>query len=572
MVRLKSRGPRAQPSVIARALRRSRGTLVRAGAASAAINVLALTGSAYALQIYNRVLPARSAAALVLLTLVMLTFYAASGVLDALRAQLMGKAAVRLDADLSARVFALQQALALKGRRRGDGLQPLRDLDQIRAYLASAGPTALFDMPFMPFYLGAIFLLHPLLGALAVAGAVLLVGLMLCAEAGAAAPARAATEIAAKRWTLASDALRDAEAVHAMGLMPHLARRWSALNDRHLEAQARAAHLATSAAAAIKAARPALQSSMLGLGAYLALNGKASAGTMLAASIILARALAPVETAIAHWRSLAAARQSYARLVKLLAALPEDVRSQAPLDRPQRGLCVASLTLGPPGASTPVLRDIDFCLAAGTGLGVIGPSAAGKSTLARALVGVWQAQSGSVRLDGNAPSELAPEACGRAVGYLPQDVALFQGTIADNIARFDEHASEAAIVAAARAAGIEAMIECLPDGYRTNVSGGALSAGQRQRIALARALFREPFLVVLDEPDANLDAEGTRALTRSIASVRRRGGIVVVMAHRRAALAGLDQVLVLACGRVAAFGPREAVLASLLRSVSAAAE
>jgi ATP-binding cassette subfamily C protein len=535
---------------------------VLAGLVSGAVNVLALTGPLYMLEVYNRVLPARSLSALLLLTLLMLALYCASGALDFARMRLLARTARQLDARLSARVFAILPALSHHARSRGDGLQPLRDLDQIRAFLASPGPTALFDLPWLPFYLGVVFLMHPLLGALATAGAALLIALILLAERGSAAAMHAAARSADKRWALASAARRHAETIRAMGFARHLTRRWVALNARHLAVEQGASRPANAYAAAIKVARPALQSSVLGLGAYLVITGEGSAGTMIAASIVVSRALAPVETAIAHWRGFAAARAAHARLAVLLGARLRKP-CHAHLQEPRRTLSVERLSVAPPGSPAPVLHGVGFTLQAGAGLGIIGANASGKSTLARALVGIWQPQCGSVRLDGIPLERLSPAARGRHIGYLPQDVGLLSGTIADNIARFDAGASAEAIGAAARAAGIEEMIARLPQCYLTQVGedGSALSAGRRQRIALARALFREPFLVVLDEPDASLDAEGQRALTEAVLAVRRRGGIAIVVAHRASALAGVDRVLVLSEGRVAALGPRDAVLA-----------
>jgi ATP-binding cassette subfamily C protein len=533
-----------------------------AGLVSGAVNVLALTGPLYMLEVYNRVLPQRSVSALVVLTLAMLALYALSGALDFVRVRLMARAARRLDARLSARVFATLQATPAVARGTGVGLQPLRDLDQIRAFLTSPGPTALFDMPWLPLYLAVVFLMHPLLGTLATAGAVLLVGLMLLAERQTKAPMRAAAHSAGQRWALAAAARRHAETSRAMGFERHLTRRWLSLNVRHLDAERAASRPANTFAAAIKVARPALQSGIVGLGAYLVLNGEGSVGIMIAASIVLSRALAPVETAISHWRAFAAARAARTRLSELLAARPRKVGRTGP-PRPHRSLTVARLSVGPPGAAAPIIRGIGFKLRAGAGLGIVGPSASGKSTLARALVGAWTPLGGDVRLDGIALAAWSAHARGRHIGYLPQDVSLFAGTIADNIARFDPGAPPEAIMAAARQAGIDATIERLPAGYATQIGedGGVLSAGQRQRIALARALFGAPFLVVLDEPDASLDAEGQRALTEAVLAVRRRGGIVIVVAHRWSALAGVDHVLALNDGRVRAYGPRETVLA-----------
>jgi ATP-binding cassette subfamily C protein len=446
-------------------------------------------------------------------------------------------------------------------------LQPVRDLDQIRAFLSGPGPTAFFDLPWMPLYLGVIFLMHPLLGLLATLGAAGLVGLMLLAEGGSAALVRAAAQSASQRWAFAAAARRNAEAVRAMGFNEHLCHRWRALSDRHLDAQLRTTRLSNGIGATIKVARPALQSSILGLGAYLVIHDDGSAGTMIAASIVLSRALAPVETAIAYWRGFVAARQAHARLVALLAANPDEV-ARRPAPKPHRSLRVEGLAIAPPGVSAPVLREVGFTLQAGAGLGIVGPSASGKTTLARALVGAWQPQAGSVRLDGRPIAQWGADALGRHIGYLPQDIGLFEGTIADNIARFDASATEAAITAAARAAGVHEMIAALPGGYATDIGDGGLvlSGGQRQRLGLARALYGEPFLVVLDEPNANLDADGEGDLTQAIASVRRRGGIVIVIAHRRSALQGVDTVLALVAGRVRAIGPKEAVLAGVVFS------
>ena len=563
-VRRGSTRPRADTCAIRDALRPSRGALLSAGLVSGAVNVLALTGPLYVLEVYNRVLPSHGVSALVVLTLAMLALYVLSGALDFVRVRLMARVARRLDARLSARVFATLQATPAAARGPGDGLQPLRDLDQIRAFLTSPGPTALFDMPWLPLYLAVVFLMHPLLGMLATAGAVLLVALMLVAEGQTKGPMRATARTAGKRWALAAAARRHAEVSRAMGFERQLTRRWLGLNARHLAAERAASRPANACAAAIKVARPALQSGIVGLGAYLVLEGESSAGIMIAASIVLSRALAPVETAIGHCRAFAAARAARRRLSALLAARPRKVIRAGP-PRPHRSLAVARLSVGPPGASAPVIRGVGFALRAGAGLGIVGPSASGKSTLARALVGAWTPLRGEVRLDGIAFSAWSTGARGRHIGYLPQDVSLFSGTIADNIARFDPPAPPEAIAAAARAAGVDAMIARLPAGYATQIGedGGVLSAGQRQRIALARALYGEPFLVVLDEPDASLDAEGERALTEAVLAVRRRGGIVVVVAHRRAALEGVDHVLALSDGRVRAYGPRDAVLAEL---------
>lgn len=548
------------------AMRRNWRGLLAAAALAGVSNLLALTGPLYMLGIYDRVLPSRSASMLGALTLAMLALYAASGLLDFVRLQIMGRVADRMDRSLGPRVFSLVQSLPLQTRPQGDGLQPMRDLDQLRSFLASPGPAALFDLPWLPLYVGVIFLMHPLLGLFGAAAALALLGLMLIAETRGGTSARALTRSSALRVAFATAARHSAEAARAMGLEPHLCRRWLRLNASHRGDLRRAGRITNGGGAAIRAARPGLQCGMLGLGALLVLRGQGSPGTMIAASIVLSRALAPVEVAIAHWRGLVAARQARSRLSALLATGATMDGLAASFPAPCTGLSVADLSVVPPGAREPVLRDVAFALGAGSGLGIIGPSASGKSTLARALVGVWRPSTGNIVLDGNALSRWAPGTWGRHIGYLPQDVALIDGTVADNIARFEPRAREAAIVAAAHAAGVHALIEQLPDGYLTDIGEGgvALSAGQRQRIGLARALYGDPFLVVLDEPNANLDAAGEQALIRAIGAVRRRGGIAIVIAHRRALLAAVDTVLVLSGGRVAALGPTAAVLARVL--------
>ena len=550
-------------------MRRNRLLLLAAGLASGVINILALTGSVYMLEVYNRVLPSRSVSLLAVLTLAMLGLYAVSGALDFFRARLIGEASLRVDRSLSEEVFAIQLALPLGNFARSAGSQPMRDLDQIRTFLSGPAPTAFFDMPWLPVYLGAIYLLHPALGLFATAGSLLLLGLMLLADKRNAAPAQRSTCAASKKWSFAASACRNAEAIRAMGFEKSLRNRWSALNARHLEAQARASLQANGVSAAIKVVRAALQSGILGLGAYLVLNGSAAAGTMVAASIVLSRALAPVETAITHWRSFVAARQCYARLSGLLAVPPLPTGRRARPSQPHKSLAVERLSIVPPRSTSAVIRDVSFALAAGDGLGVIGPSASGKSSLARALVGVCQPrpQQGCIRLDGVPLCDWITGDLGHHIGYLPQNIQLIEGSIADNISRFDPRASIEKIAAAARAAGIEQVIERLPEGYRTQIDdgGSSLSAGQRQRIGLARALYGDPFLVVLDEPNANLDAKGDEKLTEAIAGVRRRGGIAVVITHRRTVLAAVDAVLALAGDRVAAYGRKEDVLAKVLQ-------
>jgi PrtD family type I secretion system ABC transporter len=534
---------------------------------SAVVNVLYLTGSFFMLEVYDRVIPSRSLPTLVGLAVLALGLYAFQGALDLLRTRVLARIGMALDERLAPRVFDVLARLPLKLPRAGDGVQPLRDLDAVRGFLSGLGPTALFDLPWMPFYLGICFLFHPMIGLVAAAGALVLVALTALTEVYTRAPTRDAVRHGLARHGLAEAARRNAEVVAAMGMGGRLGDRWAAANRDYLASQGRAADVAATFGALSKVLRMVLQSGVLATGAYLVINGAASPGVIIAGSILSARALAPAELAIAHWKGFVAARQAWGRLSGLLAHLPAQPEPLA-LPAPRATVAVEGITVVPPGSQRVVVADAGFALSAGQGLGIIGPSASGKSSLARALVGVWTPVRGKVRLDGAALDQWSSGALGRHVGYLPQEVELFAGTVGENIARFAETVDAEAVVAAGRAAGVHELILRLPEGYDTPIGEGGenLSAGQRQRIGLARALYRDPFLVVLDEPNANLDAEGEGALTRAMMGVRMRGGIVVVIAHRPSALAGVDMVLMMAEGRVQAFGPKDEVLKRVLRA------
>lgn len=558
-------------SPIARAMQRSRDLFLGVGLFSGVINLLALTGSFYMLQIYDRVLPSHSVPTLVALSLLMAGLYICNGLLDFFRVRVMSRVGVRIDNDVRRHVFAALRLLPLKARQGGDGLQPVRDLDQIRNFFSGMGPTAFFDLPWVPVYLGVVFLLHPMLGAFALVGALILIGLTLLTEYRTAVPTKSAAVSGAIRHAFGEETRRNAEVIHALGLGQRMLERWESLNARYIGDQLTAADAASGIGTISKVLRLFLQSGILGLGAWLVIRGEVSAGTIIAASIIMARALAPVETAISHWRGFVAARQSHRRLTELfqMLDLTEAARTYVTLPKPSKTLTVTNLAIAPPGETRPIIHGVGFTLAAGDGLGVIGPSASGKSTLARALVGIWTPinAAGSVRIDNATLDQWPPEELGRHIGYLPQDVALFAGTVSENIARFDPKAKSEAIVAAAKAAGVHEMIVQLPSGYQTLVGegGAGLSAGQRQRIALARALYGDPFIVVLDEPNSNLDSAGDNALTEAIYSVRERGGIAIVIAHRPSALAAVDKVLAMTRGQIQAFGPKADVLRQVLQ-------
>jgi PrtD family type I secretion system ABC transporter len=540
------------------------------GLFSAAINVLALTGSIYMLQLYDRVLPSHSVATLVGLTIIMLVLYVGFGVFNFLRMRMMTRIGIRIERSLRDRVFSAVMLLPLRTRHRGDGLQPVRDLDEVRGFLSGMGPPALFDLPWVPFYLAIVYLLHPWLGLLGSAGAMVLLALTILTEVRSRRPLREASAAGAARHACGDALRRNAETIRALGMTARVSELWTTLDERQITNQIAVADVTWTYSSISKTLRIALQSTVLGLGAYLVLQGEATAGVMIAASILVSRALAPIEIAIANWRGFVAFRQSSQRLSKLLALVPENPHVVA-LPKPTRCLEVDGLWVSAPGQRATILQNVSFALKAGDGLGVVGPSAAGKSSLARTLVGAWLPRRGTVRLDGAAIDQWSHDALGCHLGYLPQVIELFDGTVAQNIARFDAAAQSEAIVAAAIHADVHDMILRLPEGYQTHVGEGgtALSAGQRQRVALARALFGEPSLVVLDEPNSNLDAEGDAALAAAIAAVRKRGGIIVVFAHRPSALAGLDLLMILAKGQLQAFGPKDEILRKVVHNASA---
>jgi len=553
-------------SELAQALAACRGAFYGTAVISGMSNILMLTGAMFMLEIYDRVLPSRSMPTLVGLLVLAATLFTALGVLDAIRGRILVRIGGSLDEALSGRVYDTLMRLPLRVGARSDGTQPLRDLDAIRSYLSGLGPVALFDLPWIPLYLAICFAFHPLIGLTALAGAIILIALTLLTEILMRAPTRAATKAAVVRSGLAEASRRNAEAVVAMGMAGRIAARWNEANRQYMRSQQEASDLGGGLSATSKVLRMMLQSGVLAVGAYLVINQEASAGIIIAGSILSARALAPVDLAIANWKGFVAARQSWHRLNRLLLASPAQ-SAPMQLQAPAHRLTVESASGAPPGVAKIVVQDVAFELEAGQGLGVIGPSGSGKSSLVRLLVGVWQPVRGNIRLDGAALDQWSQDALGRHIGYLPQDVELLAGTVAENISRFEPEADTAAVIAAAKIVGVHDLIVRLPSGYDTPIGeqGSALSAGQAQRVALARAFYRDPFLVVLDEPNSNLDSEGEEALTRAILSVRERKGIVVVVAHRPSAIAGVDRLLMMNMGRVQAVGPKDEVLSKVLQ-------
>jgi ATP-binding cassette, subfamily C, bacterial exporter for protease/lipase len=560
MARLDSRRPENE---LSEAVGSFRSVFFSVGAFSCAINVLLLAPALYMLQIYDRVLASRNETTLVMLTVIMVGLLLLASMLEFVRSRVAVRASAALDMRLSGRVFDATFGRSLTGRG-GNAGQAFSDLTTIRQFLTGKGLFAFFDAPWTPIYIFVIFLLHPWLGAFALGAAVILFVLAVVNEwATGSLLADAGRQSAAANHYAASN-LRNAEAIEAMGMLPSLRQRWFERQSRFLVMQGEASDRAARVGSVTRFFRLALQSGILGFGAFLVLYNELSPGGMIAASILLVRALSPVDLAIATWRGVVAARASYGRLKELLAAFPP--RSErVTLPRPQGRIAVDRLIAAAPGTRQPILKGLSFKAEPGTLVAVIGPSASGKSTLARVLVGVWPPLDGTVRLDGADVHTWDKPQLGQWIGYLPQDVELFEGTIGENIARFGP--VDAAVVQAAQRAGVHEMILQLPQGYETPIGEGgmALSAGQRQRIALARALYGEPALIVLDEPNANLDDAGDAALIAALQTLREEKRTVFVMTHRVNVLRVADVVLVLAGGRARAFGARDEVLKSLPR-------
>jgi len=527
---------------------------------SLVINLLILSSPLYMMQIYDRVLAGRSYSTLIALTVLVMGLLVIMGILEVIRSRILVRAGTQIDSLLHKRIFQATVAQSLRSDGDGDG-NALRDLRDFREFLSGQGPLALFDTPWVPIYILVISLIHPLLGSVALVGALLLFIFGLLNDRLTRAKLAMATHQARTSDQLVAASRRNAEALTAMGMLSGLQFRWQYKHRQALQQQSVASDRAGAVAALGKVIRIVLQVAILGFAATLVIEQAITAGGMIAASIIMGRALAPVEQAIGHWRGFTKARSAYERLSGLLDAFPERPNPMrlAPADTQ---LHVESLVAGPPGVESPTIRGLDFSLRAGEALGVIGPSASGKSTLARLLVGVWQPRHGAIRLDGIALGQWHEDDLSSQIGYLPQNIELFDGRICDNIARFASRPDPEAVIAAAKAAGVHDMIVRLPNGYETPLGSGGcnLSGGQRQRIGLARALFGDPFLIVLDEPNANLDAIGDLALTNAIKELKERGQIVVVMAHRPSAIKACDKLLVLRSGRQEAFAPAKDIL------------
>jgi ATP-binding cassette, subfamily C, bacterial PrsD len=556
---------------VALRLRESARRMVGIAVFSGVINVLMLSGSVYMLQVYDRVIPSRNTATLLGLSLMVLFAYLVQGYFDALRARMLCRVATVFDAGLQQSIHTALATLPLRGVKPLLMQQPLRDLDQVRGFMASMGPTAFLDMPWIPIFLVALFLFHPAIGMTALLGTAAIIAMTLLTERMSRAATRTAMDSSAQRQVLADVTQRNAEVIRAMGMLDRFTVRWSQANERYLRENIRATDVYANLGSAAKVLRYVLQSGMLGIGAYLVVADRASGGIMIASSIMMGRALAPVEIALGTWKQLVAARQGIVRLREICRATAAAPAPPVLLPRPCRELSVRDLAVAAPATGNAIVSNISFSLTAGMGLALLGASASGKTSLSKALVGIWPAQQGLVRLDGAALDQWRNEDLGRYIGYLPQDVSLFDGTVAENICRFDERATSDSVLKAAQVAGVHDLILRLPEGYSTRIGEGgmSLSAGQRQRIGLARAVFGDPFLVVLDEPNANLDADGENALTRAIQFLRYNKCIVIVISHRPSALVALNMAMVLYEGKSIAFGPCEEIFARVREQAAA---
>jgi ATP-binding cassette, subfamily C, type I secretion system permease/ATPase len=547
---------------VARALRACRGTFAVIMGFSLAINILQLASPLYMMQVFDRVLASRSGDTLIMLTLITVLAVAVMALIEAIRSQMLVRIGNWLDDRLGPTVFsgALKTALRSDPARAAQGL---RDLATVRGFMTGPSVTPLLDAPWTPIFIVALFVLHPMLGLVGLLGGAVLFGLALLNELLTKRPLREAGLAASKSHQRAEAALRNAEVIRAMGMGDGVLRIWRRESTGTMEAQRAAGTRGVAVLALSRFSRLTVQTVILGAGAWLVIQHEASPGAMFASTFLLGRALAPVENAIGTWKSLVAARLARRRLAELVAAVPDEEAGME-LPRPQGELLVERVVFVPPGGDEPTLRGVSFELSPGEVLGVIGPSAAGKSTLARLIAGTWTPTAGKVRLDGADIAVWHDSNGSHHVGYLPQDIELFAGTVRDNIARLGE-ASPSAIIEAAKLVGLHEAIMRLPRGYNSEIgdAGLKLSGGQRQRIALARAIFGKPRLVVLDEPNASLDHEGEEALHKAIAKLKELGTTIVMIAHRPSILGLADKLLVLRNGMVDAYGSRTEVIAKL---------
>jgi ATP-binding cassette subfamily C exporter for protease/lipase len=539
-----------------------KGTFYTVGLFSAITNMLMLVPSLYMLQVYDRVLASRNELTLLMLTLMMLGAYLLMSLLELVRSFILVRVGARFDMQLNKRVYsaAFEQNLRRTGANAGQALQ---DLTNIRQFLTGNALYAFFDFPWFPVYIIVIFLFEPMLGVFALCGTIVQVIIAYVNEVVSRKPLAEANMMAITAGTLATNNLRNAEVIESMGMLPNLMSRWFRVHSRFLTLQAEASEKAGRVGAAAKFVQVSLQSLVLGFGAMLVIDGKITSGMMIASSILVGRAMAPVQQVIGVWKTWSSTRSAYERLTKLLETNPTRPAGM-PLPKPLGALSVEAVSASPPGVTVPLLKNVNFSIVPGDALGVIGPSGSGKSTLARLLVGVWPAVMGKVRLDGADIFSWNKGELGPHIGYLPQDIELFAGTVSENIARFGEIDSEKVVMAAKRA-GVHEMILHLPKGYDTPLGdgGAGLSGGQRQRLGLARAMYGDPSVIVLDEPNSNLDDVGEAALLRAVSDLRQRGKTIVLITHRTSIISATNKLLLLRDGNAEMFGPTNQVLAAL---------
>ncbi|SCY49200.1 type I secretion system permease/ATPase [Nitrosospira sp. Nsp13] len=549
---------------IAQALVSFKGAFRTVGIFSAIINLLLLVPALYMLQVYDRVLASRNETTLLMLTLIVLGAYLFMSALEFVRSFVLIRVGAKLDMTMNKRIYtaAFEQNLKRAG---GNAGQALQDLTAIRQFLTGQGLFAFFDAPWFPIYLAVIFLFNPLLGLFALIGTAVLVVLAFVNEAVSKKPLEDANAMAVASSNLATNNLRNAEVIAAMGMLPNLISRWFKLHSQFLQLQAEASEKTGTIGAITKFVRVSLQSLILGLGALLVLEGKITPGMMIVAAILMGRALSPVEQLIGIWKSWSSTRSAYQRLNDLLEANPAREAGMS-LPKPLGRVSLEAVTAVPPGSTVAVLKNLSFAIDPGDVLGIIGPSGAGKSTLARLLVGIWPAAMGEVRLDGADVYQWNKDELGPHMGYLPQDIELFAGTVSENIARFGEIDSEKVILAAKRA-GVHDMILQFPQGYDTLLGdgGAGLSGGQKQRLGLARAMYGDPSLIVLDEPNSNLDEMGEQALIAAIKDLHSRGKTIVMISHRSSVLRATNKLLLLREGKAQLFGPSDQVLTRLAK-------
>jgi ATP-binding cassette subfamily C protein len=548
------------------AIGKGRGLFLSVFVFSIFVNILMLTGSLFMLQVYDRVLGSRSEETLVALSVLVAALYVLMGVLEYARGRVAARIGARFQETLDPRVFDAVLRRAVLPDERSRPSSGLKDVEAIQRFLSSPVLFAIFDMPWTPVFIAAIFVFHPLLGWLAVAGGAILIVITLLNQMATRKPTHTSHAAAQQSDEFAETMREEAELLQGLGMRKAALARWKIFRDKALEAQIALSDRSGTYTTASKTFRFFLQSAMLALGAWIVLQGEMTAGAMIAGSILMGRALAPVEQAIGGWPMFQRAREGWKNLIELLGTTPSEA-DRLPLPAPKAILDVHQITVVPPSEKQATLRMLSFRVEPGQAIGVIGPSAAGKSTLARVLVGIWRPASGKIRLDGASLEQYGTEDIGRHIGYLPQDVTIFSGTVAENIARLGSP-DPAKVIEAAKKAGAHEMILKLPNGYDTFIAsgGGRLSGGQRQRLGLARAMYGNPVLLVLDEPNSNLDAQGSAALNTAIRQMKAEGKSVIIMAHRPAGIAECDMILVIDNGIRKDFGPRDQVLKAQIKN------